>query len=223
MNILIVAATKEEINPTIIFLENHGTSIQDCSFQLGNYLINILITGIGGFHTMFKMSEKLHQTKFDLLINAGIAGAFEPNVVLGTVYNVTQDRFGDVGVEHADGNFEDIFEMEFMDSNQYPYKNGWLHTQNQLNLSLPTAKSVTVNMVTGSTISIQKIKDKYQPDIESMEGAAFVYTANMFHTACLQLRAISNIVEPRNKANWNISLAINKLNEVLLSIFTEQN
>ncbi len=48
-----------------------------------------------------------------------------------------------------------------------------------------------------------------------MEGAAFFYACLMTQAPFLQIRAISNYVEPRNKDNWNIPLAIDRLNEVL--------
>ena len=34
-----------------------------------------------------------------------------------------------------------------------------------------------------------------------------------FETKCVQFRGISNLVEERNKENWNISLAISNLNK----------
>ncbi|MEY3422016.1 MAG: futalosine hydrolase, partial [Bacteroidota bacterium] len=83
-------------------------------------------------------------------------------------------------------------------------------------VGLRSASSVTVNKVTGSQSSIQQIYEKYQPDLESMEGAAVFYTCNMMNTPSLQIRSVSNYIEPRNKANWNIPLAIKALNDYLI-------
>jgi len=63
---------------------------------------------------------------------------------------------------------------------------------------------------------------KFNPDIETMEGATFFYICSMENIPFLALRAISNRVEKRNRDNWNITLALKnlseKLNDVLLTL-----
>ena len=54
-----------------------------------------------------------------------------------------------------------------------------------------------------------------------MEGAAFFQVCNTFNVPCIQIRAISNKVEHRNKDNWNLPLAIKNLNNKVEEIITE--
>ena len=77
---------------------------------------------------------------------------------------------------------------------------------------LPEVKGITVNTVHGNLNSINKIIKQYNPDVETMEGAAFIHAANEFKWPALQLRAVSNLVEVRNIKNWDLPLAIKKLN-----------
>ena len=51
-----------------------------------------------------------------------------------------------------------------------------------------------------------------------MEGAAFFYACLMMQVPFLEIRSISNHVEPRNRAAWDIPLAIGQLNEVLIGM-----
>ena len=51
-----------------------------------------------------------------------------------------------------------------------------------------------------------------------MEGAAVFKVCSKFGVSCVQIRAISNIVEKRNKANWNMPLAIHNLNNQVAKI-----
>ena len=87
---------------------------------------------------------------------------------------------------------------------------------------LKPVRAITVNTATGSDASRKKLLKKFNPDIETMEGATFFYICSRENIPFLALRAISNKVEPRNKNNWNIALALNnlseKLNEVLLTL-----
>ena len=72
-------------------------------------------------------------------------------------------------------------------------------------------------------LSIQKIVKQFSPDIESMEGAATFYVAKQENTPVIQIRSISNLVEKRNKMNWNTPLAIKNLNQWLIQFITEIN
>ena len=66
--------------------------------------------------------------------------------------------------------------------------------------------------------SIKNTIKLFQPDIETMEGAVFMYICNAEKIKCAQIRSISNYVEERNKKSWNIVLAIEKLNETAIQI-----
>jgi futalosine hydrolase len=80
-------------------------------------------------------------------------------------------------------------------------------------------KAITVNTVHGKDESIQRVIKKFHPDIESMEGAAFFYVCMMEKIPCIQLRSISNRIERRNRADWDILLSLSNLNEVLSQFF----
>ena len=73
----------------------------------------------------------------------------------------------------------------------------------------------------GNKRSITEIINRLNPDIENMEGAAFFQVCNTFNVPCIQIRAISNKVERRNKDNWNLPLAIKNLNNKLVEIISE--
>jgi futalosine hydrolase len=80
---------------------------------------------------------------------------------------------------------------------------------------------ITVNTVHGDEDSIDKISTAFKAEVETMEGAAFFYACRMMDVPCIQLRAISNYVERRNKAAWKLGLAINQLAEETLYLLNE--
>jgi futalosine hydrolase len=51
-----------------------------------------------------------------------------------------------------------------------------------------------------------------------MEGAAFFYACREAGVPCLQIRAVSNYVEKRNRDNWHIGLAIKNLNTFAMDL-----
>jgi futalosine hydrolase len=59
---------------------------------------------------------------------------------------------------------------------------------------------------------------RFEVQVESMEGAAFLYCCLTAGVRCAQVRAVSNRVERRNRAAWNLPLAIQALNETAIDI-----
>ncbi len=216
MHLTIVAATLFEIEPTRQFLADNFHSEDQLKFVKGETTIQLLITGVGTTATAFALGQYLGQVETNLMINAGIAGSFSKKHQIGDVLLVARDRFGDLGVEEADGRFVDVYELEMPAPNTPPYQEGWLiNPAAKEQKFLPNATAITVQKVHGTKKTIEKISSKYAPDLESMEGAAVHYAALMTGTPFFQIRSISNFVEPRNKDNWDIGKAITSLNQVL--------
>ncbi len=217
MKILIVSATTFEIAPYIKYLEEKSEKSTFFDFQLNGHTIYPLVTGVGSLNTAFGMARFKGLEEVDVAINVGVAGAYHSTLSKGDVVEVMSDRFGDLGVEEADGSFSDVFDLGLSKGDQFPYKMGWIrNTKNKYKTSLPSVIGLTVNKVHGTADSIRKIKAKYDADVESMEGAGFLYACRMADIHCNQIRSISNHVEPRNKDNWEIQKAIDNLNDQLI-------
>jgi futalosine hydrolase len=203
MNLLIVAATEFEIEP---FLKEKTHA-------------EILITGVGIPATVFHLTKKLLEGKYDFVIQAGIAGAFNNRFNLAEVVRVKEDAFADLGIEEK-GNFKTLFETGFIKKNDFPYTDEWLVNPHSLfkKNNLSVAKGITVNKIGDDHLQNKMIKEKFSPDVESMEGAAFHYVCLQQKINFLQLRSISNYVGERDKSKWKLKESIENLNEELLKI-----
>jgi futalosine hydrolase len=219
MRLLIVAATGFELLPLKDHLEQHFVRKDPDVFQLGDVQVTLLVTGVGAPATVYALTRMLTAFRFDLVLNAGIAGAFDRAMPLGEVVQVEADTFADLGVEEADGSFQSVFDLQLGDPAAPPFQGGWLLQPASADMHfLPRVRGITVNKVHGWAPSIARIVEKYPVGIETMEGAAFFYVCLMEKVNFLALRAISNYVEPRNRAAWEIALAIDRLNQVLIAL-----
>jgi futalosine hydrolase len=201
MQILVVAATAMEIEPFI----TSGPGA------------DILITGVGSPATIYQLIKKLSGKKYDLVIQAGIAGCFSPVAnELGSVVMVQKDTFADLGIEEKKS-FHTLFELGFARPDEAPYQNGWLNNDYEFFKKLPLQKvtGVTVNKVSDEIFQRDTLVQKYSPDVESMEGAAFHFVCLQENIPFLQLRSISNVVGERDKSKWKMKEAIQNLNEAL--------
>lgn len=203
MNLLIVAATEFEIEP---FLKEKNN-------------IEILITGVGIPATVFHLTKKLSEKKYDFAIQAGIGGTFKEENALAEVVQVKEDTFADLGIEE-NGNFKTLFDMNFINKNDFPFTDGWLvnpHPFLQKN-HLPVRKAITANKIGDDVFQNLMIKKNFSPDVESMEGAAFHYVCLQEKINFLQVRSISNRVGERDKSKWKLKEAVDNLNKKLLNI-----
>jgi futalosine hydrolase len=199
MLILIVAATSFEVEPL--------------TKSLGNRL-EILITGAGMVPTAFALGRQFNMHKYDLVINLGIAGSFDREITPGYVVEITEDTFAETGAED-DQEFIPITTLGFGENTFKPTTT----LENVCNsLYLTKAKAITVNTVHGNEESIKKVQGRLNPQIETMEGAAFFYACRQFNVPCIQIRAVSNYVEKRNRDNWDIQLAIKNLNNFAIEL-----
>lgn len=221
MTIVIVSATPFEIAPLQQWLSEHFEEEEPGIFVKATFKIIRLVTGVGMVKTAFHLATQLAKEEADLYINAGIAGSYVPQFSKGSVVNVVADRFGDIGVEEANGDFTDVHQLSLIPPDEFPFQNGLLQNPSASDFDfLPKATGITVNKVHGSQQSIDKIAQQYHPEIETMEGAAFAYACLSAKVNFLQIRSISNMVEPRNRDNWDLPLAIEKLNEVLIGLLS---
>ncbi len=203
MKILIVAATLQEIQS---FVNLHND-------------IDILICGVGIPLTVYHLTNKLLQQKYDLVIQAGIGGSFSKKIKAGDVVAIAQDTFGDIGVEE-NKKFKTIFQMGFGDENKFPFKKGWLINNSEILHASPLkkAKAVTINKITDRKKQTKQLKAIFDAEIESMEGAAFHFVCLQQNVQFLQIRCISNKVGERDKTKWEVTKAIINLNQELIKL-----
>jgi futalosine hydrolase len=206
MKILLVSATQFEILPILQKLPEKFKSKDNSTFFNDKHEIKILVTGVGLTHTAFALGWTL-------------SGAFDKNLKLAEVVNVVAESFGDLGVEERDGSFTDMHELGLLKENEFPFVNGRLYNSEISGFDfLPAVRSISVNKVHGYSQSIERIIEKYHADVESMEGAAFFFSCLQARVSFMEIRAISNYVEPRNRENWCIGPAIENLNQTLSDI-----
>jgi futalosine hydrolase len=211
MRILVVSATEFEVGD---LRSEVGGQSQESGVK--NQDIEFLITGVGMVATAFALGKHLATHQYDLVINLGIAGSFDRSIALGEVAEVIEDRLSELGAED-DEIFLPIETLGFGESIFLTDKRLSSYTGQQLK----QVSAITVNTVHGYEPSIQRLASRIQPQLESMEGAAFFYACKQVGVPCLQIRAVSNYVEKRNRDAWQIGLAIKNLNS-FVSEFLER-
>lgn len=215
MNVLVIAATDREL-----------TGLKEISFTRPSLMVHTAVTGVGLLPSTYAIMQLIARLKPELIIQVGIAGSFNPTLVLGTAVTVRQEMVADMGVYESDV-YHDIFDLGLAEKNMPPFEQGAIvnHHDYLINAaSLPAVSAVSVNEISTSTEKINVFAEKYKADIESMEGAALHYVCAMQQIPFIQIRGISNLVGERDKTKWKIpesmlaatNACINLINKIQL-------
>jgi len=211
MEVLLCAATRFEIEPIIQHIESQ---------KVKN--IDILLTGVGLTAATYQLTRYVCKNRPQLIIQAGIAGALDYNLELGSVVAVESEIIGDLGVMEQD-RFHSLFDMNFIQKNETPWTNGRLVNTFEImdQLILSRLQGVSINEITTLPSRIDHYKNALGASIESMEGAALHYVGLMENIPFLQVRSLSNFAGERDKSKWQLKNAIENLNKELIPIISK--
>lgn len=223
--LLFVSATSLEIKPLLAELGN-GKELQNrlTRYKHRHFQVDVLITGVGMVPTAVYTSMALALNEYDAVINAGICGSFNRAIPMGEVLNISTDSLPETGAESGE-HFLSLLDLNLLEQDEFPFTAGKLVNnsifESRLLESLTNVSGVTVNTVHGNESSIDAFLKRTQADVESMEGAAFMFACELHNIRYMQIRSVSNYIEKRNVSGWNIPLAVQNLNQFLLNLLNE--
>jgi len=202
MRILLVAATEGEISALRPDLKPE---------------FDVLVTGVGMVSTAARCARALALTPYDLALNVGICGSFDRALAPGSVVHVVRDHIAELG---AEDNEEFVTIEAIRLPAEWTFVNSAPPPLAALR-ALPAVNAITVNTVHGNERSIAAVMERFRPEVESMEGAAFMSACLISNVTFAQVRAVSNIVERRNRGAWQVAEALERLAEATRRILAE--
>jgi futalosine hydrolase len=176
---------------------------------------DVLVGGVGPAMAAASTSRALHGGGYDAVLCAGIGGGFAP-LGPGDVAVAAAIAFADLGAESADG-FVPLDELGF----------GAAHHPVEPKLAVELADRtrghigtvLTVATVTGTQESATALARRYPDAVaEGMEGAGVAAAAALYDVPVAEVRAISNLVGPRDRAAWQIPLALQSLGAAIAAM-----
>jgi futalosine hydrolase len=208
VRILIVSATTAEIDSYASQLTSRAG-------------VDVLVTGVGMVATAARCAQALALERYDVALNLGVCGSFDRALSPGTVVHVVRDRIAELGAEDGE-RFLTIHDLQLLDDDEFPFRAGRLVNDAPPATAaldaLPVVEGITVNTVHGNARSIDEVARRFRPQVESMEGAAFMYACLVQGVRFAQVRAVSNIVERRNRDAWKLKEAIDNLGVAAVDI-----
>jgi futalosine hydrolase len=161
----------------------------------------------------FSLTRQLIQHgPYDLVVQGGVAGAVSEGIELGDLLRVNCEYLIDLGAENRDGAtlLPPVFGFPFA----FPHREDGAIPIRSDAIS-PDVRGVTGGTVvrsSGSRSTIERLRRQYpRVEVESMEGAALAYVCRSLDQPAIQMRAVSNRVTERDRAQWKLQEAISVL------------
>jgi len=211
-----------EINPLVGQLEEAFTLLsgQEMLFEGQDLQIRVAICGIGMMATAFNLGQILNKYTFDCVIQLGIGGAYPtPGIELGSVVYITAERIGDLGASTKEGNFLPLAQIGLEEASAGTLPGHPPTGLTEFLQQLLPAEGLSVNHISGDPGWRNYFP--ITPDtivVESMEGAALHYVCSALEVPFVQVRSISNWVEPRDKSRWQMRPALQNLNKTAIAL-----
>ncbi|WP_209123755.1 futalosine hydrolase [Alkalihalobacillus sp. BA299] len=178
---------------------------------------DVVVSGVGIAAAAAKTAIQLANQKYELVINAGIAGGFVGLAEVGSIVVATEVIAADFGTETLDG-FSSIDELGF-GTNRYNVDNNLVlnvaKALSNAGQEVTTGPILSVSTVTGTAeTTLELIRRVPGATAEAMEGFGVATAAKQFVVPMLEIRTISNVVGPRDRNSWRMKEALQKLQEV---------
>lgn len=190
---------------------------------LDDIRFDVLVVGVGSVVAAVNTVKALSSAEYSLVICAGIGGGFSGKAEVGSLVVATEIVAADLGAETSEG-FCSLDELGFgftrvqIDANLV---NRVTHALQAAKLPVNTGPVLTVSTVTGTAASAAELASRVPgATAEAMEGYGVGCAANDRGLPVLEIRAISNVVGPRDRSAWQIKAALDAL-EAASTVLTE--
>lgn len=175
--------------------------------------VELLVTGVGPVEAAAAVSRALAQSSYDLVISAGIAGAFEGAAEIGE------------GVVVAD----EIFELDLETAAPIALPDGArvidraasdiALVDRLIERGFRSVRGVTVPRVTATDGTAARL-GAFGVGVESMEGFAVLRSAEIAGVPAVEVRGISNYVCERSRSQWNFAAGAAGAEKVLTALLS---
>lgn len=173
--------------------------------------VEVVITGIGPVEAAARVAPALANNRFDLVVNAGIAGALDGVANIGEGVVVATDRLqldletGETlllpeGVRVSDRAASDARIVAELVAKGFTSVNG-----------------ITVMRVTATAATAARLRGR-GAQVESMEGFAVLRAAALAGVRAVEVRGISNLVGERARSRWDFDAGVAGLAAVMSAL-----
>ena len=175
--------------------------------------VTALASGVGPVEASCALAAALQQHPYELVVNAGLAGAFDGAAAIGDGVVVADDAIElrlENGTPLALPRGERVVEKAHSD----PALVERLREQ-----GFAAVRGITVSRVTSTDETARRLANELGAQVESMEGFATLRAAERSGVRAIELRGISNRCGARESSGWNFAAGMAGLARIVNALF----
>lgn len=173
--------------------------------------VEMLVTGVGPIEASAGVSRALAQSSYQLVIGAGIAGAFAGAAEVGEGV-VVSEEFCEICLETGQS-LALPAGQRVVDRASSDLK----LVDGLVELGFRSLHGLTVSKVTATDSTARRLAE-HGVGVESMEGFAVLRAAEIAGVPAIEVRGISNLVGDRDRSQWNFAAGVRGLERILTSL-----
>lgn len=183
----------------------------------------VIAGGVGAATVAAATAEALVRAEgagapYDAVVSVGIGGAFPQAARLGDLLVAERIVAADLGAETAEG-FLSVEELGFGTTAFAAAALDDLKLAAGIERGVVRGDVLTVNTATGSAERAQWLRTRYPDAVgEAMEGYGVAAAAARFGLPVAEVRAVSNLIGPRDRSAWRIGEALATLTAAAAAI-----
>ncbi|MBI5100119.1 MAG: futalosine hydrolase [Nitrospirae bacterium] len=194
--------------------------------KLSGHDILMLNTGIGKVNAAHSATCLIENYPVKGLINIGVGGAYPGSgLKIGDIAIASKEIYGDEGVITSKG-WESLKKIgiPLVSHGKKKYFNEFLLDNKLVKLIThhpsPITKGnfITVSATTGTRKRAIELEKRFDAICENMEGAAIAQICTIYKIPMLEIRGISNIAGERDKRKWNLDIASQNCQKLVLKM-----
>lgn len=232
--IAIITAMPQEISLLSAALEdrkNDGAEYYPCeSGIIGRHEVLLCAGGVGKANAASAITSIIERHSPSLVIVTGCAGAYlGSGLSIGDLAVATDEIFADEGSASPAGWLDmRSLNLPLHTNGKQAYFNSIPLSKHPAEQAMQLAEFFGVKMIRGrfATVSTcsgvrsigNELSKRHQVICENMEGAAIALICLRYGTPCLEIRGMSNLVEDRDPARWDIPKAVEAAQRFVLKL-----
>lgn len=201
--ILVVAATELELGPLRERLGHHSR-------------LDFLACGIGPVEAAVRLGTFLaaNPRRYELILHCGVAGAYiGAGAEVLDICLADREVLGDLGIE-GHGRIIPLPDNLAVPV-EFPLDAALCRRAAAMLPGCRVGTFVTVNTATATAARGVALRDRFGALCENMEGAAVARVCQALALPCLEVRAVSNLVEDRDPSRWRLAEACQRMADAL--------
>ena len=240
--VVLLAATAFEMQDIVCQLERsvRQSVAGRCVYsgQLADLEVQVVETGLGAVNTAHALTCCLQARQPDQVLQVGVGGAYPgAGLGIGDLAVATEEIYGDLGVRTPDGwHGAELIGIPVLTLEGKAYYNRFGLDQEKAQaaaaaLLLAPWKGQTPSVIRGAFITVQECSGqqilgeeraaRFDAICENMEGAAAAHLCCLYGLPFMEVRAISNKVEDRDRSGWDLPLACGRAQEAAVFLLQE--